>query len=86
MDFAAADLEDARGQLVDKVAVVRDKHHRAGVLAQRFEQHVFGAHVQVVGGLIEEQEIRRTQQHARQGIAIALAARKHADALEDLVV
>ena len=30
-----ADLEDARCQLVDEVAVVRDENHRAGVLLQR---------------------------------------------------
>ena len=55
-------------------------------LPQRFEQHVLGAQVEVVGRLVEQQEIGRPQQHARQRVAVALAAREHADALEDVVV
>ncbi len=51
---AVFDLEDARGQVVDEVAVVRNKDHRAGVARQRLQQHVLGAHVQVIGGLVEQ--------------------------------
>ena len=40
----------------------------------------------MIGGLVEEQNIGRPKQHARQRVAVALAARKHPDALEDLVV
>ena len=83
--FAAADFKHPRGQLIDEVAVVGDKHHRAGIFLERFQQDVFGAQVEVVGGFVEQQEIGGVQQHARQGIAIAFAAGKHADALEDIV-
>ena len=84
--FAAADFEHPRGQLVDEVAIVRDEHHRAGVFLQRFQQHVFGAQVEVVGGFVEQQEIGRVQQHSRQRVAIAFAAGEHANALEHIVL
>ncbi len=83
--FAVAHFEDARGKFIDEVAVVRNEDHRSGVFLQRFQQHVLGAHVQVIGGLVEQQEIRRLQQHAGQRVAVALAAREHADALEHVV-
>src|SRR5208337_1650574 len=83
--FAAADLEHPRGQLVDEVAVVGDEHDRAGILRQRFQQYVLGAQVEVVGRFIEEEEIGGAQQHSRQRVAIALAARKYADALENII-
>ena len=79
-DFAFADFEDAGGELVDEVAVVGDEDHCAGVLHQGFEQDVFGAQVEVVGRLVEQQEIRGMQQHAQQRVAVALAAGEHADA------
>jgi len=53
---------------------------------QRLEQHVFGAQVEMIGGLVEQQKIRGPQQHARQGVTIALSAGKHADALEDFIL
>ena len=64
----------ARGQPVDEVAIVRDKDHRAAVARKRVEQHIFGAHVQVVGWLVEQQKVGRRDQNARQRVAVALAA------------
>ena len=57
-DFAVADFEDPRGQIIDEIAVVRDKHDRSGVFHERAEQDVFGAQVEMVGGFVEQQEIR----------------------------
>src|SRR5882724_11303354 len=39
----------------------------------------------MVGGFIQKQKICRVHQHAEQGIAVALAAGKHTNALEDVV-
>ena len=39
----------------------------------------------MIGGLVEQQEIRRLQQHAGQRVAVAFAAGEHADAFEDIV-
>src|SRR5262249_17518219 len=85
-DAAVPDFKNPRGQLVDEIAVVRDKDHGAGELAERLEQNIFGAKVQVVGGLVEEQKIRWMQQHAGQRVAVTLAAGKHADGLENVVL
>ena len=51
----------------------------------RVEQHVFGAHVEVVGGLVEQQEVGWRNENACQRVAVALAAGEHAEGLEDIV-
>ena len=39
----------------------------------------------MVGGFIEQQEVRRLEQQPGQGIAVALASAEHADGFEDIV-
>ncbi len=39
----------------------------------------------MVGGLVQQQEVRRRNQHPGQRISVALAAGKHAQLLEDIV-
>src|SRR6266568_2679537 len=46
------------------------------------QQNVFGPHVEVVCGLIEQQEVGRMKQHPKQGITVALTAGEHSNALE----
>jgi len=82
LHFAGGHFDDARGQLVDEIAVVRHEDNRAVVILQRRQQHVLGAHIEVIGGLVEQQEIGRHHQHARQRVAVAFASGEHADALE----
>src|SRR5262249_3433853 len=81
-----ADLENACRQLVNEVSVMGDENYGAGEFFKRLQEDILGAQVEMVGGLVEQQEIRRMQQHARQSITIALATGKHADGLEDLVI
>src|SRR5439155_316790 len=75
---AAVELEDPAGDVVEEVAIVRDGHHRAGILVEvrlgRGDR--FG--VGMVGGLVEEEEIGLLEEHAAQGDAPALAARERA--------
>ena len=85
MHFTVFHFEDAGGQLVDEVAVVGYEDHRAGVVLQGREEDFLGAHVQVVGGLVEQQKIRGHHQHAGQRVAVALAAGEHRYGLEDIV-
>ena len=80
-----ADLDDLRGEPLDEVAIVRDEDQRAAVVVERVEQHVLRVDVEVVGRLVEQQRVRRAQQHARHGQARALAARQHARLLVDVV-
>ena len=63
-----------------------NEDHRAGELLKRSQQHVLGAQVEVVGGLVEQQEIAGHHEHARQRVAVALAPGEHADGLEDVVL
>ncbi len=52
---------------------------------ERADQHLLGDEIEVVGRLVEHQEVRRVVEHARQHEARLLAAREHAAALLDLV-
>ena len=65
--------------------VVRDQQHRALVARQRLDQHFLGRHVEMIGRLVEHQEIRRIVQHLRHHQPRLLAAREHAAFLLDVV-
>src|ERR1700687_3641300 len=64
---------------------MRDEDNGSVVVGERFQQDVFGAHVEMVCGLVQQKEICRMQQHSQQRVAVALAAREHADALENVI-
>ncbi len=57
----------------------------AGVVDECFLQDVLRLHVEVVGGLVENEEVGRADQHADQGDAGALAAAEDSDFFEDIV-
>ena len=76
---------DLRRQPLHEVAIVRDEDQRAAVLDQRVEQHFLRVEIEVVGRLVEQQGVRRPQQHARHREARALAAGQHPHALVDVV-
>ena len=73
---AAVDLQDPAGDVVEEVAVVGDDQHRARVVAQRPLQPGDALGVQVVGRLVEQQQVRLLEQQAAQRDAAALAARQ----------
>src|SRR5581483_5916523 len=64
---------------------MRHKHNSSRVLAEGFEQNVLCANIEVVRGLVKQEKVCRMQQHAEQRIPVPLAAREHADALEDII-
>src|SRR5260370_128090 len=66
MDPAVLHLHQAGSQFVDEIAVVRNEDDGAVVLLQRGQQDVLGAHVQAIGGLVEQHEVRWPLQHAAQ--------------------
>src|SRR5579859_2769661 len=80
-----ADFENTRCQLVNEIAVVRNEDHGAGELLQRIQQNVFGAQVEMVCGLVEQQKVRWMQQHAGQRVTVALAAGEHTYGLKDVI-
>ena len=80
LDRAIGNFDHARGEFVDEVAVVGNEHHGAVELLQRGEQHVLRAHVEMVGGLVEQKKVSRHHQHPCQRVAIPLSAGQDADA------
>ena len=54
---AAVKLDDARGHGVNEGAVVRHQHQRAAALHEQVLQPFDGVDVEVVGGLVEQQQI-----------------------------
>ena len=61
IDFAVAEVPDAGGDFVDDVVVVRDQQDGAIVPLERNIQRVDGFQIEVVGRLVEDQEIRLLQ-------------------------
>jgi hypothetical protein len=66
-------VDDLAGQRVHEVAVVRHEDQGAAVVRERLEQHFLRVEVEVVRRLVEQQQVRRVQQHLREGQAVALA-------------
>src|SRR6478672_5081065 len=62
---------------IEEVAVMADQDHRAVVVAQHFLQHVEGFQVEVVGRLVQYQQVGRFCQRSRQHHPSALAAGQH---------
>ena len=85
VQHAVAHLDHARRERVDEGPVVRDEEQRALVAGERLLEHLAGRHVEVVGRLVEHQEICRPQQHLREREPRLLAAREHRDLLLDVV-
>lgn len=69
---AAVDLADPLGDVVEEVPVVGDGDDGAGVLREVLLQPLHGLGVQVVGGLVEEQQVGGLQQQLAQRDAAAL--------------
>ena len=85
MDAAITHFKNACGKFVNEVTVVRDEDNSPSEPLKRGEQYIFGAHIKMVGGLIEQQEIRRLQQHAGERITVALSTAEYTKGLEDIV-
>ena len=69
-------LEDPAGDIIEKIAVVRDDEDGAGVVNQVLLQPSNGFGIQVVGGLIKQQHIRLLEQQSAQRHAARFTARK----------
>ena len=77
LDGLAAQLPDAGADGVQKVPVMADDQHRAAVGFEVIFQPFHRFKVQMVGGLIQDQQIWALQQQAGQAQAGLLTARKH---------
>ena len=81
MGLAVVQLQDPLCDVVEEVAIVGDGDDTARVLLEEALQPGDALGVEVVGGLVEEQQIGPAQQQAAQGYASALAAREMGDGL-----
>ena len=73
-DAAAVDQPQAVGDQLDQVAVVADDDDRTGELVDRLDQGLAAVDVEMVGGLVEDQELGRVEAHQGQGQPGLLAA------------
>ena len=74
LDRAHEQLRHAGADVVHEVAVVRDDEDGAAIALQIALQPLGRLQVQVVGRLVEQQQVRTLQEQARQAQARALAA------------
>ena len=77
--LAAVEFEDPLRDVVEEVAVVGDGDDGAGVVAEEPLQPVDGFGVEVVGRLVEQQQIGVREQEAAQRDAAPLATGQHGD-------
>ena len=74
-------MDDPGGERVDEVAVVADDDDGAFVAVEGVKEYLAALHVEVVGGLVEEQQVARPEQHLGEGGAVALAAAQYRNLL-----
>ncbi len=73
------ELEDPAGDVVEEVAVVGDDQDGAGIIAQMAFQPVHALGVEMVGRLVEQQQVGLIEQQPAERDAAALAARELGD-------
>ena len=61
----AAKLQHAIAEAAQEFAVVRDEQYRPVEVLQRVEQHFLGGQIQMVGRLVEHEEVRRDDSNLR---------------------
>ena len=77
--MAAIEFQDPLGHVVQKIAVVGDGDHGAGIFLEEVLEPGHRLGVQVVGRLVEQQHVGLGQQQAAQRHAALLAAGQLAD-------
>src|SRR5438128_7891735 len=75
----AAQLQDAVAQASEELAIVRHEEHGAVEVLERLYQHLLRREIEMVRRLVEDEEIRWIEEHAREDEARFLAARQRAD-------
>ena len=75
--MAAIDLADPFRHVVEEVAIVRNGEDRALIALEELLEPQDGFGVQMVSGLVEQQQVGRLEKQAAQRHAATLAAGKH---------
>ena len=82
---SAIEAEDDGGDAVEQITVVGDQDERALELEESFFEDLQGGNVEVVGGLVEQEDIGGLEHEARDQDAGALSATEAADGLIELL-
>ncbi len=73
-DFSPVDLQNLIRDLIEEIAVVCDHQNRAAERNQKLLQPLNHLRVQMIGRLVENQQIRRRQNRCHQGSPLLLPA------------
>ena len=64
--FAGTEFQGLGHKGIEEIAVVGNDHHATGVVDQCALENALRLHVEVVGRLIEDEEVRRLEQRVQQ--------------------
>ena len=79
MELAAVNLADPLGDVVEEVPVVGDNEDGARIGLEVALEPVHALGIEVVGGLVEQQEVGRLQQQLAQGDPATLSSGEDVD-------
>ena len=79
LQLPRVEMDDSADDAIEKIAVVRDEQQRSGVAREPVLQPQHGVEVEVIGGLVEEQEVRAAHQGLREIEPHSPAARESGD-------
>ena len=82
---SAIEAEDDGGDAVEQITVVGDQDERALEFEESFFEDLQGGNVEVVGGLVEQEDVGGLEHEARDQDAGALSATEAADRLIELL-
>ncbi len=86
LEAAALDVGDAAGDVVEEIAVVGNQQQRAAVILEPLFEPDDGIEVQVIGGLVEQQQVGAAHQRPPQVQPHAPAAGEARHRLQELPV
>ena len=66
LELARVEMDDAVDDAVEEIAVVRDEQQRAGIAGEPVLEPQHGIEVEVVGGFVQQQEVRPAHQCLRE--------------------
>ena len=84
--LAHLDFQDAGGDLVQKVAVVRDDHHRRSAVGDKILQPSQRWQIQMVRGLVQQEQILALENRLGEHYATLLAATERIHGLFKLIL
>ena len=79
------DMHDVISEGPYEIHIVTDEHQGPLELIKRVGQRIDAGHIQMRGGFIHEQQIRRIQEKLDQGQAAFLSSAQHTDLFKNII-